>query len=149
MTAGVSIASNRTIYSNVKDSTDEKTTAVKQKENNLNGTEKAAKDKEKELPYDQLIKRTGSVQDGLFTIRHIDDKWYFEIADSLLGRYILAVTRFTGVPQSFGKFSGEAINQQTLCFGIALLKIQRLLVNSFAPTFFRKKPTPTVVSQKR
>lgn len=116
MIAGVSIASNRTIYSNVKDSTDEKTTAVKQKENNLNGTEKAAKDKEKELPYDQLIKRTGSVQDGLFTIRHIDDKWYFEIADSLLGRYILAVTRFTGVPQSFGKFSGEAINQQTLYF---------------------------------
>ena len=116
MTAGVSIANNRTIYSNVKDSTDDKTTAVKQKENNLNGTEKAAKDKEKELPYDQLIKRTGSVQDGLFTIRHIDDKWYFEIADSLLGRYILAVTRFTGVPQSFGKFSGEAINQQTLYF---------------------------------
>ena len=57
MTAGVSIASNRTIYSNVKDSTDDKTTAVKQKENNLNGTEKTAKDKEKELPYDQLIKR--------------------------------------------------------------------------------------------
>ena len=74
------------------------------------------KRKKKPSAYEQLVKKKGSVQQGLFTVRHIDDQWYFEVPDSIIGRYLLAVTRFTAVPQNFGKFAGEAVNQQTVYF---------------------------------
>ena len=107
---------NRYGITTVKDSTDEKTAAERPKDGKAKPDDKLGKGMEKELPYDQLIKKPGSVREGIFTVRHIEDKWYFEIPDSIIGRYLLAVTRFTGVPQSFGKFSGEAVNQQTIYF---------------------------------
>lgn len=107
---------NRYGITTVKDSTDEKTAAEQPKDGKAKPDDKLGKGMEKELPYDQLIKKPGSVREGIFTVRHIEDKWYFEIPDSIIGRYLLAVTRFTGVPQSFGKFSGEAVNQQTIYF---------------------------------
>lgn len=107
---------NRYGITTVKDSTDEKTAAEQPKDGKAKPGDKLGKGMEKELPYDQLIKKPGSVREGIFTVRHIEDKWYFEIPDSIIGRYLLAVTRFTGVPQSFGKFSGEAVNQQTIYF---------------------------------
>lgn len=107
---------NRYGITTVKDSTDEKTAAERPKDGKAKPDDKLGKGVEKELPYDQLIKKPGSVREGIFTVRHIEDKWYFEIPDSIIGRYLLAVTRFTGVPQSFGKFSGEAVNQQTIYF---------------------------------
>lgn len=107
---------NRYGITTVKDSTDEKTAAERTKDGKAKPDDKLGKGMEKELPYDQLIKKPGSVREGIFTVRHIEDKWYFEIPDSIIGRYLLAVTRFTGVPQSFGKFSGEAVNQQTIYF---------------------------------
>lgn len=113
---GVATAGNRYAYTAVKDSTDEQTEMGKPKDGKPKDGDKHGKDKEKELPYEQLIKKPGSVREGVFTVRHIDEKWYFEIPDSIIGRYLLAVTRFTGVPQNFGKFSGEAVNQQTIYF---------------------------------
>ena len=107
---------NRYGITTVKDSTDEKTAAEQPKDGKAKPDDKLGKGMEKELPYDQLIKKPGSVREGIFTVRHIEDKWYFEIPDSIIGRYLLAVTRFRGVPQSFGKFSGEAVNQQTIYF---------------------------------
>lgn len=107
---------NRYGITTVKDSTDEKTAAERLKDGKAKPDDKLGKGVEKELPYDQLIKKPGSVREGIFTVRHIEDKWYFEIPDSIIGRYLLAVTRFTGVPQNFGKFSGEAVNQQTIYF---------------------------------
>ena len=107
---------NRYGITTVKDSTDEKTAAEQPKDGKAKPDDKLGKGMEKELPYDQLIKKPGSVREGIFTVRHIEDKWYFEIPDSIIGRYLLAVTRFTGVPQNFGKFSGEAVNQQTIYF---------------------------------
>ena len=74
------------------------------------------KDEKKKNEYEELMKKRGSVQKGLFTVRHIDDKWYFEVPDSMLGRYVLAVTRLTSVPQGTGKFSGEEVNENTLYF---------------------------------
>lgn len=107
---------NRYCSITVKDSTEEKTAAERPKDGKAKPDDKHGKGMEKELSYDQLIKKPGSVREGIFTVRHIEDKWYFEIPDSIIGRYLLAVTRFTGVPQSFGKFSGEAVNQQTIYF---------------------------------
>ena len=77
--------------------------------------EKPEKKKE-ETEYEKLMKKGGHVQEGLFRTRHIDDKYYFEVPDSMLGRLILSVTRFTAVPQSFGKFAGEEIDHSAVYF---------------------------------
>lgn len=71
--------------------------------------------KKEETEYEKLIKK-GSVQEGLFRVRHIDDKYYFEVPDSMMGRLLICVTRFTAVPQGFGQFSGEKVNHATVYF---------------------------------
>lgn len=78
--------------------------------------DKAADKKKEKDEYAELIKKSVSMERGLFDVRHIEDKWYFDVPDSLLGRYILAVTRLTGVPQGVGKFSGEEVNSETVYF---------------------------------
>ena len=61
----------------------------------------------KPAPYEELIKKGGSYQEGMFGVRKIDDKWYFDIPNNLLGRYFLMVTRFTSVPQRFGRLEAR------------------------------------------
>ena len=70
--------------------------------------------KRKESNYDKLIKEGGSKTDGMFTVRHIKDNWYLEVPDSLLGRMMLAVTRFANVPQGFKLLSGEEVNHSVI-----------------------------------
>ncbi len=111
--SGVGVAGNRFVYRAVKDTITQRIDTTKQ---NVQKGKAPEKEKEKPSAYEQLIKKKGSVQQGLFTVRHIDDQWYFEVPDSVIGRYLLAVTRFTAVPQNFGKFAGEAVNQQTVYF---------------------------------
>ena len=65
-------------------------------------------------PYHKIVKEGGSVREGLFTVRHIKDDWYLEVPDELLGRMLLAVTRFTSVPQGFRMFSGEEVNRSAV-----------------------------------
>ena len=65
-------------------------------------------------PYHKVVKEGGSVREGLFTVRHIKDDWYLEVPDELLGRMLLAVTRFISVPQDFRKFSGEEVNRSAI-----------------------------------
>ena len=62
----------------------------------------------------KLIKEGGSSCEGLFTVRHIKDDWYLEVPDSLLGRMMLAVTRFSSVPQGFKLLSGEEVNHSAI-----------------------------------
>ncbi len=66
--------------------------------------------KKEESQYEKLMKKGGSVQQGLMLLRHIEDKYYFEVPDSMLGRLMLCVSRFTAVPQNFGQFAGEEVN---------------------------------------
>ncbi len=61
--------------------------------------------------YKDLITDKAISQKGLFTIHKVEEKYYFEIADSLLGRSILAVVRFTKVPAGAG-YGGEIANDQ-------------------------------------
>ncbi|MCR5270877.1 MAG: zinc-dependent metalloprotease [Prevotella sp.] len=80
-----------------------------------NGHKRASKKEEKkETEYEKLMKKGGAVRNGLFGVRHIDNKYYFEVPDSMLGRYILLVTRLTAVPQNFGRFAGEEISHSTV-----------------------------------
>ena len=66
-------------------------------------------------PYKEVITDKAITKKGLFIIHKVEEKYYFEIKDSLLGREILAVTRFVKVPSGAG-YGGEIANQQTLAF---------------------------------
>ena len=79
-------------------------------------TAKKKREKKEESEYEKLMKKGGSVQEGLFRVRHIEDKYYFEVPDSVLGRMLLCVTRFTSVPQDFGQFAGEEVTHCTVYF---------------------------------
>jgi len=67
-------------------------------------------------PYKEIITDKAITKKGLFTVHKVDDKYYFEIADSTLGREILAVTRFSKVAGGGGKYGGEVVNEQSLRF---------------------------------
>lgn len=67
-------------------------------------------------PYKEVITDKAITKKGLFTVHKIEDKYYFELGDTLLGREILAVTRFTKVPGGGGKYGGEEVNEQSLRF---------------------------------
>ena len=82
----------------------------------VDSTKTVKKKEKKETEYQKLIKKGGSLQEGLFSVRHIEDKWYFEVPNDMLGRLILCVSRFTAVPQGLGQFSGEEITNSTIYF---------------------------------
>jgi Met-zincin/Domain of unknown function (DUF5117)/Domain of unknown function (DUF5118) len=67
-------------------------------------------------PYKEVITDKAVSQKGLFTVHKVEDKWYFEIADSILNREILAVTRFTKSPAGSHSYGGEKVNEQTIEF---------------------------------
>lgn len=93
---------------------DKNAEAAAEKKNKKEEKKAAAKP---ETDYEKLLKEKGSsVQKGMFTVRQIKGRWFFEVPDSLLGRYFLAVTRFTAVPQGLGKFSGESVSEKTVYF---------------------------------
>ncbi len=66
-------------------------------------------------PYKEVITAKAISKTGLFTVHKVEDKYYFEIPDSLFGREILSVVRFAKVPAGAG-YGGEIANQQTLTF---------------------------------
>lgn len=67
-------------------------------------------------PYKEVITDKAVTQKGLFTVHKIEDKYYFEIPDSVMGNEILAVTRFSKVAGGSSTYGGEIANQQTLRF---------------------------------
>jgi hypothetical protein len=71
-------------------------------------------------PYREIITDKAVSKRGLFTVHKVDDKYYFEIPDSVMYREIMAVTRFVKVPANSGvgraTYGGEQTNRQTLSF---------------------------------
>lgn len=51
----------------------------------------------KQSRYDELTKKA-TTREGMFRIHQVDNDWYFEIPDSLLGRDVLIVNKVSGVP---------------------------------------------------
>src|ERR1035437_217113 len=45
-------------------------------------------------PYKEVITAKAKTNKGLFTVHKLDDKYYFEISDSLMKREFIAVTRY-------------------------------------------------------
>ncbi len=70
--------------------------------------------------YKEIITDKAVTQKGLFTVHKVDDKYYFEIADSIMNHEIMTVTRFVKVPANKGAgrgaYGGELTNQQTVAF---------------------------------
>jgi len=63
-----------------------------------------------------VITKKATSQKGVFTVHFQEDKYFFEIPDSLLGREFIAVTRFVKVAAGASKYGGEVANEQTLQF---------------------------------
>ena len=70
---------------------------------------------------------------GMVSVEKVGTDWYLEVPDSLLGKDILAVTRYTSTPSNSGKFGGEECNEQVVYFEMnpdsTLLLRSRLTVN--------------------
>ena len=67
-------------------------------------------------PYDKIIKKNAVSKSGLFTVDEVDNKYYFQIPDSLFNRYMIVVTRYLSTPEGMGIFGGEKANEQTIYF---------------------------------
>lgn len=66
-------------------------------------------------PYSKVITSKAKTDDGLFKVHQLDDKYFYEIPDSLLGREMLMVTRIAKTAAGMG-FGGGKVNTQTLRF---------------------------------
>src|SRR5215472_3739925 len=73
----------------------------------------AAAQRQEPKPYKEVITDKAVSHPGLFTVHRVDDKWYFEIPDSIFGRDILVSTRY-GKTAAGGNYGGEAVNLQTI-----------------------------------
>lgn len=71
-------------------------------------------------PYKEVITDKAQTRKGLFSVHKVDDKWFFEIGDSLLGRDILVVNRIIKAPidtrSGFFGFAGDDINENVIRF---------------------------------
>ena len=65
-------------------------------------------------PFDKVITDKAVTHKGLFTVHKLDDKWYFEIPDSLVGREFEMITRYSKTAGGGYVYAGEEENEQTL-----------------------------------
>lgn len=65
-------------------------------------------------PYKDIITAKAKTSKGLFTVHEIDGKWYFEIEDSLIGRDLMAVTRYSRMPGGASFYGGELVSSQAV-----------------------------------
>lgn len=64
-------------------------------------------------PYNKVITKDAKSDEGLFTVHSLDDKFYYEIPDSLFNREMLMVTRISKTAAGLG-FGGGKQNTQVL-----------------------------------
>ena len=85
-------------------------------------TAKKEDDKKKSpiKPYKEIITDKAISDDGVFTVHKVDDKYYFEIPDSVLKKEFLLVTRLTkaaaGMRSGTSGYAGDQIGQQVVAF---------------------------------
>src|SRR5579864_8224256 len=60
-------------------------------------------------PYNAVITAKAVTKHGMFTVHKIDDKYFFEIPDSLLKREILLTSRIVKAPNGSPMAIGELI----------------------------------------
>ncbi|WP_435355521.1 zinc-dependent metalloprotease [Emticicia sp. SJ17W-69] len=65
-------------------------------------------------PYKEVITDKAKTSKGLMTVHKIEEKYFFELADSIIGREIMSVTRFSKTAAGGGIFGGEEVNSQVV-----------------------------------
>jgi hypothetical protein len=70
-------------------------------------------------PYAQVVTDRAVTDTGGITVHRVDDRWLFEVPDSLVGRDFLLVSRIAGVPANFGGFlsAGTSIEERVVRWG--------------------------------
>ncbi len=63
-------------------------------------------------PYKEVITDKAKTDNGLFKVHRLDNKYFYEIPDSLFGREMLVVTRYAKTPTVDGSYGGEELNEQ-------------------------------------
>lgn len=76
-------------------------------------SQKEAKTEKKEKTYEEIITDKAVSKQGLFTVHNVDEKYYYEIPDSLLGAEMLIVTRIAKTANGLG-FGGGKQNTQVV-----------------------------------
>ncbi len=84
--------------------------------NNASANVKRTSSKSKANSYESFITKEAISQKGLLNVHQVGNKYYFEIADSILNREILVVTRFAKTPAGSGNYGGEEIGKKTITF---------------------------------
>ena len=67
-------------------------------------------------PYAQVVTDRAVTDTGGITVHRVDDRWLFEVPDSLMGRDFLLVSRIAGVPANFGGFlsAGTSLEERVV-----------------------------------
>lgn len=72
--------------------------------------------KKEPKPYKKVIDSTAVTQNGLIDVHKVGEKYLFEVSESLLGKEIMTITRYSKTPAGGGIFGGEEINRQVVRF---------------------------------
>ena len=73
------------------------------------GKPDSEKKEEAEKPAPEL-----KVTPGMFGVAHHEKDWYFEIPDDILGRRILAVTRYVSNTPGASQYGGEEVTENMI-----------------------------------
>lgn len=65
-------------------------------------------------PFSEIITKNAKTSKGLLTVHQVDDKWYFEINDSIFNREMMTVTRYSKTVAGVGMYGGEQISSQVI-----------------------------------
>lgn len=102
------------VFSQIKDSVAIKTDTLKAKKDD--------KDKKKSSikSFKEIITDKAVSDEGVFTVHKVEDKYYFEIPDSVLKKEFLLVTRLTkaaaGMRSGNSGYAGDQIGQEVIAF---------------------------------
>jgi hypothetical protein len=71
-------------------------------------------------PYSEVITSKAITDEGLFNVHKVEDKYYFEIGDSMFGREILVVNRISkaaaGMRNGFFGYAGDEVGRNVIRF---------------------------------
>lgn len=94
----------------------QKSDKKKNSKNKMEVSAKKPEEKKGPKPYKKVIDSTAVTQKGLIDVHKMKDKYLFEISDSLIGKEIMTITRYSKTPAGGGVFGGEEINRQVVRF---------------------------------
>lgn len=91
--------------------------AAQRKKKNDKAAESSAEDKKPKKgeiqPYSKVITKDAETDEGLFSVHRVDDKYFYEIPDSLFNRDMLMVSRISKAANGIG-YGGSKISERVL-----------------------------------